>query len=199
MPRCFKPSLTQEVLNAELHKYNNRQRLGVPPLFDKNQTSRTINSITVRYGVEVITITIKHDTGALIYSSEGVASTAIKKRFGDPSKSIEDVIFQHVSDVDGNGCGAPVVPVVPVVGAAVGGAGGPGAVPAPVPLMEENPKPGGRANSPPFVFEEEEKEVAENPARKSERKRRNTRKNRKNRKTRRKNTRRRHRTKQNRY
>ena len=194
MPRCFKPSLTKEVLNAELHKYN-RHKLSVPPLFDKNRTRRTINSITVYCGEDVITITINHDTGALIYSSEGVAFTAIKERFGDPSKSIEDVIFQHVSDVDGNGCGAPVVPVVPVVGAAVGGAGGPGAVPAPVPLMGENPIPGGRANSPPFVFEEED---AENPARKSERKRRNTRKNRKNRKTR-KNTRRRHRTKQNRY
>jgi len=202
MPRCFKPSLTEALLNGKLAQYNGQQDLVLE--FDTTQTIKTPDSITIKFGEQVYTISINEYSGEPVVAPPGDLAAILVKKFGPfPQSSIRDTIFQHISDINRTGCGDPVA------GAAVGGAGGPAAFapsdllttspPSPGPNNDENPftptaaAATARANSPAFEFEEN------SPPNPGERKSR--RRNRKSRKTRRSTRRktRRYRTKQNRY
>jgi hypothetical protein len=205
MPRCFKPSLTEALLNEILVRYNNEPHRVLQ--FDTTQTIKTPDSITIKFGEQVYTISINEYSGEPVVAPPGDLAAILVKKFGPfPQSSIRDTIFQHISDINRTGCSDPVA------GAAVGGAGGPAAFapsdllttspPSPGPNNDENPftpaaaaatAATARANSPAFEFEENS---PPNPGeRKSRRRNRKTRKTR--RSTRRKT--RRYRTKQNRY
>ena len=202
MPRCYKPSLTLEGLNAKLTNFNTYGQeasnfqvgrtqivygdLGGPPA-----------SITIANRTYTATLTIDDGTGGWVCTP---ADSPLKPYFmkvytiaTKPQETILDYIFQHVSDIDRTGCGDAAV--------AQGGAGGdPGGVgTSPHSSIWGTPNSAGAATpaaaaakkeeSPPFRFS--------NSPRKNRRSRKNSRKN--SRKSSRKNSRRRHRTKQNRY
>ena len=194
MPRCFKPSLTEALLNRKLAQYNKKPD---PDLkFDTTQTMITPDAIRIKFGEQVYIISIDEDSGEPVVAPPGDLAAILLKKIGQfPQSSIRDAIFQHISDINRTGCGDPVA------GAAVGGAGGPAAF-APSALLTRSPgaSPGedpstaaAAHSSPGFEFGGDS---PKNPGeRKSRRRARSTR--RKTRKTRR--STRRYRTKQNRY
>ena len=198
MPRCFKPSLTEALLNRKLAQYNNKKP--DPDLkFDTTQTMITPDAIRIKFGEQVYIISIDEDSSEPVVNPVGPLSATLVEKIGQfPQSSIRDAIFQHISDINRTGCGDPVA------GAAVGGAGGPAAF-APSALLTRSPgaSPGedpstaaaahSTGSSPGFEFGGDS---PKNPGeRKSCRRTRSTR--RKTRKTRR--STRRYRTKQNRY
>jgi hypothetical protein len=199
MPRCFKPSLTRELLNTKLAAYNAALLPIFTPhgtrilSFDTSQTIKASDAIRVQFDGVVYSITINETTGEPVVPAGALVAQLVRK-FGDRNESVRDFIFQRTSDRDGTGCG-------PVAGAAVGGAGGPAAF-APSSLLTRSPgaSPGedpsmaaaahSAASSPGFDF------GGGTPPNPGERKSR--RRNRKTRRSTRRKTRR-YRTKQNRY
>jgi len=207
MPRCYKPSLTLEGLNAKLIDFNRNGQeasnfqvgrtqivygdLGGPPA-----------SITIANNTYTATLTIDDGTGGWVCTP---ADSPLKPYFmkvytiaTKPQNTILDYIFQHVSDIDRTGCGGAAGGA-----GAQGGAGGdPGGVgTSPSSSIWGTPNSAGAATpaaaaakkeeSPPFRFS--------NSPRKNSRKNRRKNSRKHSRKHSRKNSRRRHRTKQNRY
>lgn len=206
MPRCYKPSLTLEGLNAKLTEFNRHSGTAANFQVDRTQLTHGVlggapASITLVNWQGTAVLTIHEESGGWVCTpADSPLKGYLPMMYTVATRGVDTIaqyIFQHVSNVDRDGCGD-------AAGGAAGGAGGgdPGAVgtspnnaywgtPKTTPNSAGAATPAAAAGgeSPPFVFSS----TPPSPPTRRNSSRKNRRKNR------RKSTRRRHRTKQNRY